>query len=110
MSFKYPMLDRIADDAPTLMGSFDSETGRTYYPPRHLADDGSLRRTELVSLSTTGVLYSFAEFRGIGFGHIDLPEGTRVPSLLGEGPHELGATYTFELLNAEKNEWRFTRA
>lgn len=110
MTLEFPVLSRISDDQKSLMGSKDPGSGRTYYPPRHLADDGSLRKTELVALSTKGVLYSFSEFRGMGFGHVDLPEGTRIPTLLGEGPHELGADYTFELVDAEKGKWRFSRA
>lgn len=110
MSFKYPMHDRIDSDRVTLLGSFDDESGRTYYPARHFSDDGQLRPTKPVALSTSGKLYSFAEFRGTGFGHIDLPEGARIPTVLGDGPHELGATYRFELVDAENGLWRFNRA
>ncbi|MCS1411722.1 MAG: hypothetical protein M2R45_04924 [Verrucomicrobia subdivision 3 bacterium] len=110
MILKYPPLERIAGSPPTLMGSRDGSSGRVYYPPRHFSDDGSLRPTEFVALSTKGVLYSYAEFRGMGFGHVHLPEGTRIPTVLGDGPHELGATYEFELIDAEKGQWRFSRA
>lgn len=110
MIFRFPPLEQFSQNQQALMGSRDPETGRTYYPPRHFSDDGKLRPVESVVLSTAGVLYSFSEFRGMGFGHIDLPEGTRIPTLLGDGPHELGTRYEFEMLDAEKSQWRFNRA
>lgn len=95
-------------DPLRLLGSRDPITGETYYPPRQLAVDGSLRRCEPVELSNEGTLYAWTEFSKVAYGQIDLPEGPRILSRLAPGQHEIGANYALEA-DAD-NQWRFRRA
>ncbi|MGW6456259.1 MaoC/PaaZ C-terminal domain-containing protein [Streptomyces sp. NPDC055078] len=83
-------------DPPRLLGSHDELTGETYFPPRELSVDGRLRALRTVELAPAGVLYSWTEIGGVGYGQIDLPEGVRVQAPLGDGPHVIGDRYTLE--------------
>jgi len=98
-------------DPPRLLGSRDPATGETFFPPRALAIDGSLRETEPVELSPEGTLHTFTSFMGTDYGQVDLPEGVRVQGVLGAGPHEIGARYVLQIVGeGEDARWRFTRA
>ena len=95
-------------DPLRLLGSRDPVTGDTYYPPRPLAVDGSLRTCEPVELSTEGILYAWTEFNKVAYGQVDLPEGPRILTRIAPGEHQIGATYVLEA-DAD-HQWRFRRA
>lgn len=92
---------------PVLRGSRDPQTGETFFPPRALAVDGSLRDCEPVTLSRVGELYTWTRFMGTCFGQVDLPEGVRIQTPLCDGPHAIGAAY--ELVVGEGGAWSFRR-
>lgn len=105
--------DVFQPDPPTLLGSRDPQTGQVYFPPRALAADGSLRECEPVTLSRTGVLYSYTRMGDKVYGQVDLPEKVRVQSTLAPGqPAEIGAPYRLEAVTDDGGTvgWRFTRA
>lgn len=91
-----------------LRGAKDEAGGQSYFPFRPLAADGSLRPCAEVALSREGVLYSWTRFAGVFYGQIDLPEGVRIQTTLGEGPHEIEAPYRLTIL-PEGQGWRFDR-
>lgn len=95
-------------DPLRLLGSRDPVTGDTYYPPRALAVDGSLRALEPVELATGGTLYAWTEFNKVVYGQVDLPEGPRILTRIAPGEQQIGATYVLEA-DAD-NLWRFRRA
>lgn len=97
-------------EAGCLVGSRDAATGQTYFPPRAYAADGSMRETESVNLSTTGVLYSWTAMGDTHFGQVDLPEGVRIQCELAPGEHEIDWNYTVEITGPEEGDWRFRRA
>jgi uncharacterized OB-fold protein len=77
-----------------LKASRDATSGETYVPPREFAADGSLRRCDDTLVPATGVLHSWTEFRGEHYGIVDLDGGARIQTLLGPGPHNVGARYS----------------
>lgn len=93
-----------------LRGARDPASGACYFPFRPLTPDGTLRQCEPVALSRAGVLHTWTRFGHKDYGQVDLPEGVRVPCRLGEGPHEIGASYHLEVTTADdKTSWRFDR-
>lgn len=93
-----------------LFGARDDVTGQTYFPPRAFAADGSMRRTQPVSLSRTGILYSWTVLGDQHFGQVDLPEGVRVQCRLEPSDHAIDATYELVITGETDSDWRFRRA
>lgn len=108
----YGPIKQFDADPPRLLGSRDPQSGETYFPPRLLSVDGSLRELDPVDLSTEGVLYAWTEFRGTPYGQVDLPEGVRVLTKLAPGDHTVGDRYVLEAWEPSEGEtsWRFAHA
>lgn len=95
---------------PALRGARDPASGECYFPFRSLTPDGTLRQCEPVALSRTGVLHTWTRFGRKDYGQVDLPEGVRVLCRLGDGPHEIDATYHLSVAEADGvTSWRFER-
>lgn len=94
-----------------LRGSRDSATGQIYFPFRALAADGSLRPCEPVALTREGLLFSWTRMGKHCFGQVDLPEGVRVQTPLGDGDHQTGTRYGLDVATGEDGQtnWRFIR-
>ena len=77
-----------------LAASRDDQTGQVYVPARRFAADGSLRVCTPIEVPARGVLVSWTRYQDENYGLVDLPDAVRIQVLLGDGPHEIGATYT----------------
>ncbi|MFA5582274.1 MAG: hypothetical protein WDA25_10030 [Paracoccaceae bacterium] len=98
------------DGQPVLRGARDPQSGEYYFPFRPLTADGTLRACEETLLSTEGILYTWTRFAGRFYGQIDLPEAVRIQTELGDGPHDIGATYRLTADRTDdKIDWRFER-
>jgi acyl dehydratase/uncharacterized OB-fold protein len=107
-----PYLVLVDEAADCLLGSHDPVTGQTFFPPRTLAVDGSLREIDPVALSPVGTLVAWTTMAGFAFGEVDLPEGVRIQARLeGAQPHDVGRDYRVHV-TAEgiSPEWWFVRA
>jgi len=100
-------------DPPSLYGSFDPETGQTYFPPRPLSVDGRLRRLDVVPLDSEGVLSSFTAMGPAVYGQVDLPSKVRILATLSPGEYTLGDRCRLEIVpgvEGKPDSWRFTHA
>lgn len=98
-------------EPPRLLGSRDAGTGQIYFPPRALSADGSMRTCDQVVLSYTGMLHAWTEVEAVAYGQVDLPEGPRIQTRLGGGPHEIGGSYALRVARVGEHslDWWFDR-
>lgn len=113
MQDQYTLPAEFVADPLSLRGSYDAQTGQTYFPPRPLSVDGRLRALKTVDLPSVGTLSSFTSMGPVTYGQIDLPCKVRILATLAPGEYAIGDACKLELVPAEGEKaatWRFARA